>query len=71
MKQVESLKTYLPLILLKLFSGCDTTESPLGGVAVITAAGARVGCALGGVFGAVDRFSGRLRDRNVHFSDFI
>lgn len=52
MKRVELLKRCWPATLLMLFSGCDTTESTLGGAAVGTAAGAGVGYALGGKGGA-------------------
>jgi uncharacterized protein YcfJ len=40
------------VVLLVLFSGCDTTESTLGGAAIGTAAGLGVGHAIGGKGGA-------------------
>ncbi|MDR0418367.1 MAG: hypothetical protein LBH08_02965 [Puniceicoccales bacterium] len=52
MKKVEVLKKCWPVVPLVFFSGCDTTESTLGGAAVGTAAGAGVGYALGGKGGA-------------------
>jgi uncharacterized protein YcfJ len=53
MKIMEFLKKYWPMALLPLFSGCDTTESTLGGAVLGTAAGAGVGHAVGGRGGAV------------------
>jgi hypothetical protein len=52
MRKVEFFKKYWPMVLLVLFSGCDTTESTLGGAALGTAAGLGVGHALGKKGGA-------------------
>ncbi|MDR2812736.1 MAG: hypothetical protein LBB05_03060 [Puniceicoccales bacterium] len=52
MNQMEFLKKCWPAAILVFFSGCDTTESTLGGAAVGTAAGAGMGYALGGKGGA-------------------
>jgi uncharacterized protein YcfJ len=52
MKKVEFLRKCWPAALAVVFSGCDTTESTLGGAALGTAAGLGVGHALGGKGGA-------------------